>query len=85
MSYTLNKPEKSKDGEAKLLQNLAAIHRAEGEISKTRERGGKERPPLPFTCPPRAVYKIEPIKLTNACLPPKITGFFPEIRLVNFV
>ena len=30
------------------LQNLAAIYRVEGEISKTHERGEKERPPLPL-------------------------------------
>ena len=50
---------KVKKARLSALQNLAAIDRAEGDISKT--RAGARDVPLP-----RALYKSEPIKLTNA-------------------
>ena len=54
---------KVRTGKLSALRNLAAIYRA----SRACRTEGKERPPLPVTCPLRELYQNETIKLTNAC------------------
>ena len=58
VSNLVKKRKKVRAARLSALQNLAAIYRAEGDISKT--RAGARDVPLP-----RALYKNEPIKLTN--------------------